>query len=128
MVIRIEQQMDGRWLVYDGRVAFGIGTSRHAALVRARSVRPDAMCCVPLQPEEIPGELREIARRMRAVGDAVLTHEVYQPYHPTAEAMGRWADSVAEWAGNLEGCAKPEFFRHDRLFDAEKDEAMAVPG
>ena len=105
MVIRIEQQMDGRWLVYDEHTAFEIGTSRHAALIRARSVRPDVMYCVPLQPEEIPGELREIARRMRAVGDAVLTHEVYQPYHPTAEAMGRWVDSVAAWAGNLEDCA-----------------------
>ena len=34
MVIRIEQQMDGRWLVYDEHAAFGIGTSRHAALIR----------------------------------------------------------------------------------------------
>lgn len=107
MVIRIEQQMDGRWLVYDERAAFGVGTSRRAALIRARSAHPDAMRCVPLQPEEIPGELREIARRMRAVGDAVLAHEVYQPYHPTAEAMGRWADSVAAWAGNLEPLAFP---------------------
>ena len=98
--------MDGRWLVYDEHTAFGSGESRHAALIRARSVHPDAMRCVPLQPEEIPGELREIARRMRAVGDAVLTHEVYQPYHPTAAAMGRWADSVADWATNLEECAK----------------------
>lgn len=59
-----------------------------------------------IQPEEIPGELREIAKRMRAVGDAVASHKVYQPYHPTAAAMGRWADSVADWATNLEECAK----------------------
>ena len=105
MVIFVEQQMDGRWLVYDEHVAFGAGESRHAALIRARFGHEAIMRCVPLQPEEIPGELREIARRMRAVGDAALTHEVYQPYHPTAKAMGRWADSVAEWARNLEDCA-----------------------
>lgn len=127
MIIQIEETPYGNWHAYVG--AFGVvGATRLECLQNARTAHPDAMQAVPLQPEEIPGELREIARRMRAVGDAVLTHEVYQPYHPTAEAMGRWADSVAAWAGNLEGCAKPEFFRHDRLFDAEKDEAMAVPG
>lgn len=126
--IMIEQLPDGRWNATNGWALLGSGATRSTAIMRARDAYGFAMQIVPLQPEEIPGELREIARRMRAVGDAVLTHEVYQPYHPTAEAMGRWADSVAAWAGNLEDCAKPEFFRHDRLFDAEKDEAMAVPG
>ena len=107
MIIRAEVQMDGNWVVQDEYALLGEGRTRSAAIARARLGHPAIMERFPLQPEEIPGELREIARRMRAVGDAVLTHEVYQPYHPTAEAMGRWADSVAAWAGNLEPLAFP---------------------
>ena len=95
----------GVWSVYTEYCHLGRGLTRREAIREARRIRPEIMDHLPIQPEEIPGELREIARRMRAVGDAVLTHEVYQPYHPTAEAMGRWADSVAEWARNLEDCA-----------------------
>ena len=116
-MIFVEQQMDGRWLVYNEHVAFGAGESRHAALIRARSVRPDAMRCVPLQPEEIPGELREIARRMRAVSGPLIYFGGFGARGDlgrSLEAMGRWADSVAEWAGNLEDCADGPRVEADR--------------
>ena len=105
MIIRVELS-GGVWSVATEHCHLGRGLTRREAIRGARRVRPEMMVPVPLQPEVIPGELREIATRMRAVGDAVASHKVYQPYHPTAAAMGRWADSVADWAANLEECAK----------------------
>jgi hypothetical protein len=65
------------------------------------------MQAVPLQPEEIPGELREIARRMLAVGHGVVACKTLESGWPTAEAMTRWSESVAAWADDLESLAFP---------------------
>ena len=105
MIIRVELS-GGVWSVSTEYCYLGRGRTRHKAIREARRMHRVMMDPVPLQPEEIPDELREIAKRMRAVGDAVASHKVYRPYHPTAAAMGRWADSVADWAANLEECAK----------------------
>lgn len=105
MIIRVELS-GGVWSVSTEHCHLGRGLTRREAIREARRIRPEIMDHLPIQPEEIPDELREIATRMRAVGDAVASHKTYQPYHPTAAAMGRWADSVADWATNLEECAK----------------------
>jgi hypothetical protein len=60
------------------------------------------MEAVPLQREEIPGELREIARRMLAVGHGVEGCKGLESGWPTAGSMLRWAESVAAWADELE--------------------------
>ena len=106
MIFRAEEAPDGRWNACIDAYRVATGPSRASVIASARRTHRVMMDPVPLQPEEIPDELREIAKRMRAVGDAVASHKVYQPYHPTAAAMGRWADSVADWATNLEECAK----------------------
>ena len=105
MIIRVEL-CGGAWVASTEYCHLGRGLTRREAIREARRIRPEIMGHLPIQPEEIPDELREIATRMRAVGDAVASHKVYHPYHPTAASMSRWADSVAAWATNLEECAK----------------------
>ena len=106
MIFRAEEAPNGRWNAYIDAYWVATGPSRASVIANARRTHRVMMDPVPIQPEEIPDELREIATRMRAVGDAVASHKVYHPYHPTAASMSRWADSVAAWATNLEECAK----------------------
>jgi len=108
MILKIERANDGRWTVEDGcRWRLGSGATRTAAIISARKAYPVAMACVSLQAEEIPAELREIGRRMRAVGSSVQACAVFAPYGPTAEKMTTWAESVEAWGDDLAKMAKP---------------------
>ena len=108
MILKIERANDGRWTVeYGGRWRLGGGATRTAAIISARNAYPVAMACVSLQAEEIPAELREIGRRMRAVGSGVQACAVFAPYGPTAEKMTTWAESVEAWGDDLAKMAKP---------------------
>ena len=107
MIIKIEQAGDGRWNVQDHFRCLGSGATRTAAIISARKAYPVAMACVSLQAEEIPAELREIGRRMRAVGSSVQACAVFAPYGPTAEKMTTWAESVEAWGDDLAKMEKP---------------------
>jgi hypothetical protein len=100
--IMAEQQADGYWTVQTEFLHLGCGTMRHTAIMRARDAYPSVMQRFPLQREEIPGELREIARRMLAVGRGVEGCKDLESGWPTAGSMLRWAESVAAWADELE--------------------------
>jgi hypothetical protein len=105
--IMAEQQADGYWTVQTEFLHLGCGATRHTAVMRARDAHPSVMQHFPLQPEEIPGELREIARRMLAVGQGVETCRALESGWPTARQMVRWAESVEDWADGLESLAFP---------------------
>ena len=105
--IMVEQQIDGYWTVQDEFRHLGCGASRHTAIMRARDEYPGTMSAVPLQPDEIPGELREIARRMAAVGVGVMSCQDLESGWPVARSMLRWAEGVDAWADSLEKSEKP---------------------
>lgn len=101
MIIRFEQTHHRNWHGEIGPWAVA-GATRLEALTNARRCYPHLMRPFPLQPEEIPGELREIARRMAAVGGAAEYYAGFGSHGPTARQMVRWAESVAAWADTLE--------------------------
>ena len=105
--IMVEQAVDGRWDVKDAYNILASGRTRSGAITNARRCYYEGMRDVPLQPEEIPGELREIARRMLAVGQGVETCQALESGWPTARQMVRWAESVEDWADDLESLAFP---------------------
>jgi hypothetical protein len=97
----VEQAVDGRWNVKDAYNILASGRTRSGAITNARRCYYEGMRDVPIQPEEIPGELREIARRMAAVGSAAEYYAGFGSHGPTALQMVRWAESVAAWADEL---------------------------
>lgn len=101
MIIRIEETPHGNWHASVG--AFGVvGATRLECLQNARSAHPEAMRAVPLQPEEIPDELREISRRMRAVSEPLiyfggfgLRGDLGRSLEAQAPILAAWADEMA---------------------------------
>lgn len=101
MIIQIEQTPHGNWHASVG--AFGIvGATRLECLQNARAVHPEAMQAVPLQPEEIPGELREIARRMRAVSEPLIYFGGFGSQGDLGRSLEAQAPTLVKWADFME--------------------------
>ena len=96
----------GVWSVYTEHCHLGRGLTRHEAIREARRIRPEIMDHLPLQPEEIPGELREIARRMRAVSEPLIYFGGFGVRGDLGRSLEAQAPILADWATNLEECAK----------------------
>ena len=100
--IMAEQQADGYWTVQTEFLHLGCGTTRHTAIMRARDAHPSVMQRFPLQPEEIPGELREIAKRMRAVSEPLIYFGGFGVRGDLGRSMEAQAPILAAWADLLE--------------------------
>lgn len=59
-----------------------------------------------IQPEEIPGELREIARRMAAVAAPLVYYGGFGVRGDLGRALDAQVPILAAWADEMEGAAK----------------------
>ena len=76
--------------------------TRREAIREARRIRPEIMDHLPLQPEEIPDELREIARRMRAVSEPLIYFGGFGVRGDLGRSMEAQAPILAAWADLIE--------------------------
>ena len=99
--LMIEQTQSGETWILKSPYVFATGKTKIDAIKMARARVRDAVAMIPLQPEEIPGELREIGRRLREVGGAAAYYAGFKIL-PPAEAMIKWGESVEAWADSME--------------------------
>ena len=98
MIIRVEEAPNGRWNTYVDAHWVATGPSRASVIANARRMHRVMMDPVPLQPEEIPGELREIAKRMRAVSEPLIYFGGFGVRGDLGRSMEAQAPILAAWA------------------------------
>ena len=98
MIFRAEEAPDGRWNACIDAYRVATGPSRASVIASARRTHRAMMDPVPFQPEEIPGELREIARRMRAVSEPLIYFGGFGVRGDLGRSMEAQAPILAAWA------------------------------
>ena len=107
MIIRVEPS-GGIWSVSTEHCHLGRGLTRREAIREARRIRPEIMDHLPIQPDEIPGELREIAKRMRAVSEPLIYFGGFGVRGDLGRSMEAQAPILAAWADLIEVYRKGE--------------------